>query len=145
MRDRIAPMKITSVDAFTLRIPTRKPIALDFPEHRLVVALVHTDEGLDGLGYALVFGGGGSEAVEAYTKRLAGMLVGEDPTMVGRLWEKMYRADRGFRRVGIAGYALAALDIALWDVTGKAAGQPLARLWGARSEERRGGKGVAVG
>src|SRR5688500_3796151 len=131
MRVRIAPMKITSVDAFTLRIPTRKPIALDFPEHRLVVALVHTDEGLDGLGYALVVGGGGSEAVEAYTKRVASMLVGEDPTMVGRLWEKMYRADRGFRRVGIAGYALAALDIALWDVAGKAAGQPLARLWGA--------------
>jgi L-alanine-DL-glutamate epimerase-like enolase superfamily enzyme len=124
-------MKITSIDASTLRIPTTKPIALDFPEHRLVVARVHTDEGLDGLGYALVFGGGGSEAVEAYTKRLAGMLTGEDPTMVGRLWEKMYRADRGFRRVGIAGYALAALDIALWDVAGKAAGQPLARLWGA--------------
>jgi L-alanine-DL-glutamate epimerase-like enolase superfamily enzyme len=124
-------MKISTIDAFTLRIPTTKPIALDFPEHRLVVARVHTDEGLDGLGYALVFGGGGSEAVEAYTKRLASMLVGEDPTMVGRLWEKMYRADRGFRRVGIAGYALAALDIALWDIAGKAAGQPLARLWGA--------------
>jgi D-arabinonate dehydratase len=124
-------MKITAIDAFTLRIPTAKPIALDFPEHRLVVARVHTDGGLDGLGYALVFGGPGSEAVEAYTRRLSGLLVGEDPTLVGKLWEKMFRADRGFRRVGIAGYAVAALDIALWDLAGKAAGQPLARLWGA--------------
>jgi D-arabinonate dehydratase len=43
----------------------------------------------------------------------------------------MFRADRGFRRVGIAGYAVAALDIALWDIAGKAARLPLARLWGA--------------
>ena len=60
-------MKISAVDTFTLRVPTIKPIALDFPEHRLVVALIHTDSGLDGLGYTLVFGGVGSEAVEAYT------------------------------------------------------------------------------
>src|SRR5205814_1741949 len=82
-------------------------------------------------GYALVFGGAGSEAVEAYARRLAVLLVGEDPTQVGRLWEKMYRADRGIRKVGVAGYALSALDIGLWDVTGKAAGLPLAKLWGA--------------
>ena len=58
-------MKITAIDTFTLRIPTVKPIALDFPEHRLVVARIHTDGGHDGLGYSLVFGGAGSEAVEA--------------------------------------------------------------------------------
>jgi L-alanine-DL-glutamate epimerase-like enolase superfamily enzyme len=124
-------MKITAIDTFTLRIPTVKPIALDFPEHRLVVARIHTDAGLDGLGYSLVFGGAGSEAVAAYTRRLAALLVGEDPTMVGKLWDKMFRADRGFRRVGIAGYAVAALDIGLWDIAGKAARLPLARLWGA--------------
>jgi L-alanine-DL-glutamate epimerase-like enolase superfamily enzyme len=124
-------MKVTAIDTFTLRIPTTRPIALDFPEHRLVVARVRTDDGADGLGYALVFGGAGSEAVEAYTRRLSALLVGEDPTMVGKLWERMFRADRGFRRVGIAGYAVAALDIALWDIAGKAAGQPLAKLWGA--------------
>jgi D-arabinonate dehydratase len=69
--------------------------------------------------------------VGAYTRRLATLLVGEDPTLVGKLWDKMFRADRGFRRVGIAGYAVAALDIALWDIAGKAARLPLARLWGA--------------
>jgi L-alanine-DL-glutamate epimerase-like enolase superfamily enzyme len=42
----------------------------------------------------------------------------------------MFRADRGIRRQGIAAYALSALDIALWDVVGKVAGQPLYRLWG---------------
>jgi len=58
-------MKITTIDTFTLRIPTQKPIALDLPEHRLVMTRIHTDVGTDGLGYALVFGGGGSESVEA--------------------------------------------------------------------------------
>src|SRR6058998_3419131 len=124
-------MKITAIDTFTLRIPTAKPIALDLPEHRLVVTRVRTDAGLDGLGYSLVFGGAGSEAVEAYARRLAVLLVGEDPTQVGRLWDKMYRADRGIRKVGVAGYALSALDIGLWDVAGKAAGLPLAKMWGA--------------
>src|SRR5256884_2298017 len=124
-------MKIPPTNTFTLRIPTKNPIALALPEHRLVVTRVRTDAGLDGLGYALVFGGAGSEAVEAYARRLAVLLVGEDPTQVGRLWDKMYRADRGIRKVGVAGYALSALDIGLWDVTGKAAGLPLAKLWGA--------------
>jgi L-alanine-DL-glutamate epimerase-like enolase superfamily enzyme len=124
-------MKITGVDVFTLSVPTVKPIALDLPEHRLVVARVRTDADLEGLGYTLVFGGGGSESVEVYVRRLATILVGQDPTMVAGLWEKMYRFDRGIRKVGVGGYAVSALDIALWDIAGKAAKLPLAKLWGA--------------
>ena len=60
----------------------------------------------------MVFGGGGAEAVLAYLDaRLKPLLLGEDPLQVERLWEKMYRGDRGVRRVGIAGMALSALDI----------------------------------
>ena len=51
--------------------------------------------------------------------------------MVERLWERMYRADRGIKRQGVAAYALSALDIALWDIVGKAARLPLYKLWGA--------------
>jgi L-alanine-DL-glutamate epimerase-like enolase superfamily enzyme len=46
----------------------------------------------------------------------------------------MYRGDRGVRRVGIAGMALSALDIGLWDIAGKAAKLPLYKLWGAVSD-----------
>lgn len=124
-------MKITAIDTCLLAVPTPKPIALEFPQHRLVVAEIATDEGPQGLGYSLVFGGGGAEAVLAYLDaRLKPLLIGEDPRDVERLWEKMYRGDRGVRRVGIAGMALAALDIGLWDLTAKAAGLPLYRLWG---------------
>jgi L-alanine-DL-glutamate epimerase-like enolase superfamily enzyme len=128
----MAAMKITAVDTAVLRIPTRKPIALDFPFHSLVVAHVRTDEGVTGLGYTLAFGGGGVEAIEVYlATRLAPILVGQDPLLVEQLWERMYRADRGIKRQGVAAYALSALDIALWDIVGKAAGLPLYKLWGA--------------
>src|SRR5687767_11662441 len=128
-------MKITAIDTCLLTVPTRKPVALEFPTHKLVVAEIATDEGLRGLGYSLVFGGGGAEAVLAYLDtRLKPLLLDEDPTAVERLWEKMYRGDRGVRRVGIAGYALSALDIGLWDIAGKVARLPLYKLWGAVSD-----------
>jgi L-alanine-DL-glutamate epimerase-like enolase superfamily enzyme len=125
-------MKITDVATFVLRIPTLKPIALQYPEHRLVVADIRTDEGIGGLGYSLAFGGGGAEAIQVYLEtRLKALVVGEDPLFVERLWQRMFHGDRGIKRQGIAAYALAAIDIGLWDIAGKAANLPLYKLWGA--------------
>src|SRR5438309_10169172 len=125
-------MKITGVESFVLRIPTPKPISLEFPEHRLVVASIQTDEGLSGLGYSLAFGGGGAEAIQVYLEtRLKPVLIGEDPLFVERLWERMFRADMGIKKQGIAAYALSALDIGLWDIGGKGASLALYQLWGA--------------
>jgi L-alanine-DL-glutamate epimerase-like enolase superfamily enzyme len=124
-------MKITAIDTCLLAVPTPEPISLEFPFHKLVVAEIATDAGLKGLGYSLVFGGGGAEAVLAYLDtRLKPLLLDEDPRQVERLWDRMYRGDRGVRRVGIAGMALSALDIGLWDLAAKAAGMPLYRMWG---------------
>jgi len=64
---------------------------------------LRTDEGLTGLGYTLAFRGGGAEAIQVYLEtRLKPLLLGEDPRLVARLWERMYRADRGIKRQGIA-------------------------------------------
>jgi L-alanine-DL-glutamate epimerase-like enolase superfamily enzyme len=128
-------MKITAIDTALLVVPTPRPMALQYPEHKLVVAQVLTDQGLRGLGYSLVFNGGGAEAVLTYLEtRLKPALLGEDPTHVERLWEKMFRADMGVRKQGVAAYALSALDIGLWDIVGKAAGLPLYKLWGAAAD-----------
>src|SRR5713101_6003113 len=128
-------MKITSVDSFVLSVPTPKPMALNYAQQKLVVAEISTDEGVRGLGYSLVFGGGGAEAVHAYLDtRLKPVLLGEDPLLVERLWERMFRADMGIKKQGVAAYALSALDIGLWDIAGKAAGLPLYKLWGAVSD-----------
>ena len=128
-------MKITSIESFILTVPTPQPMARNYAQQKLVVAEILTDEGIKGLGYSLVFGGGGAEAVHAYLEtRLAPALIGEDPLFVERLWEKMFRADMGVKKQGVAGYALSALDIGLWDIAGKAAGLPLYKLWGAASD-----------
>ena len=128
-------MRITDIASCVLTVPTREPMARNYPQQKLVVAEIATDEGVRGLGYSLVFGGGGAEAVHAYLEaRLKLLLLGEDPLYVERLWEKMFRADMGIRKHGTAGYALAALDIGLWDIAGKAAGLPLYKLWGAASD-----------
>ncbi len=128
-------MKITAIDSCVLTVPTSKQMALEFPHHKLVVAEIATDEGLRGLGYCMVFGGGGAESVLTYLDtRLKPLLIGEDPLAVERLWDKMYRGDRGVRRVGIAGMALSTLDIGLWDLVGRQAKLPLFRLWGAATD-----------
>src|SRR2546423_11187785 len=128
-------MKIIAIESFVLAIPTPKPIALEFPQHKLVVAQIATDSGIHGLGYSLAFGGGGAEAIQVYLEtRLTPLLLGEDPLFVERLWERMFRFDRGIKRQGVAAYALSALDLGLWDILGKAAGLPLYKLWGARSD-----------
>ncbi|MGQ0653718.1 MAG: mandelate racemase/muconate lactonizing enzyme family protein [Betaproteobacteria bacterium] len=128
-------MKITAVETALLTVPTPKPMALQYPEHKIVVADIQTDEGLRGLGYSLVFNGGGAEAVLAYLDtRLKPALIGEDPLYIERLWEKMFRLDMGIKKQGIAGYALSAMDIGLWDLAGKAANLPLFKLWGAYSD-----------
>ena len=125
-------MKIRAIESYVLTVPTPQPMARSYAQQKLVVADIATDEGVKGLGYSLVFGGGGAEAVLAYLQtRLAPALVGEDPLRVQTLWEKMFRTDMGIRKQGIAAYALAALDIGLWDIAGKAAGLPLYKMWGA--------------
>src|SRR5881396_1181837 len=128
-------MKIVAIDTFILAVPTPQPMARNYAQQKLVVAEIATDEGVNGLGYSLVFGGGGAEAVHAYlATRLAPALVGEDPLFVERLWEKMFRTDMGMKKQGVVAYALSALDIGLWDIAGKVAGQPLYKLWGAVSD-----------
>src|SRR5947199_7932981 len=125
-------MKITSIDSYVLAIPTPQTMARNYAAQKLVVADIATDEGVNGLGDSLVFGGGGAEAVHAYLEtRLAPALLGEDPLFVERLWEKMFRVDMGMKKQGVAAYALSALDIGLWDIAGKAAKLPLYKLWGA--------------
>jgi L-alanine-DL-glutamate epimerase-like enolase superfamily enzyme len=124
-------MKVTAIDTCVLTVPTPKPMALQYPQHKLVVADIATDQGIRGFGYSLVFGGGGAEAVHAYLdQRLKPALIGEDPMYVEYLWEKMFRVDMGMKKQGVAAYALAALDIGLWDIHGKAHGRPLYKIWG---------------
>ena len=128
-------MKITAIESAVLVLPCGRPMSLEFADHRMVATFIHTDAGVSGLGYTLAFGGGGAEAIQVYLEtRLKPLLIGEDPLLVEKHWERMYRADRGIKRQGIAAYALSALDIGLWDVAGKVARLPLYKLWGGYTD-----------
>jgi len=94
---------------------------------------IHTDEGLVGLGETFR----GAEAVEAYIHSIsAGMLLGKDPLHIERHNKALLRGYLGFNGSGVETRAASALDIALWDVFGKAVNQPLYQLLGGLCHDR---------
>lgn len=124
-------MKITAIKTSILRIPAGPLVQKQYQDCGMVAAEVHTDQGLTGLGYTVCVGFAGAETVKSYLDtRLCPLLTGKDPTAVNALWGEMYRQDMGIRKKGIPMYAISAADIALWDLLGKATGQPVARLLG---------------
>jgi L-alanine-DL-glutamate epimerase-like enolase superfamily enzyme len=127
-------MKITDVEAVVLRQPAVDDAIADGSQDDLVI-LVHTDEGITGIGEV----DSAPEAVRALVQApgshaiansLHDLLVGEDPTDPERLWHKMYRGLIYIGRRGIALHAISGIDIALWDIKGKAEGKPVCELLG---------------
>ena len=90
---------------------------------------VTTDTGITGIGE----GSGWPRVVAAAVDDLAHVLIGEDPFDIERLWQKMYVAMMGHGQTGVVGGgALSALDMALWDIKGKALATPVWNLLGGR-------------
>jgi L-rhamnonate dehydratase len=133
-------LKITDVEAVVLRQPLLDDAIADGSQDDLVV-LVHTDEGITGIGEVdsapeavrAIINAPGSHAIATSLQRL---LVGEDPLDVERLWQKMYRGLIYVGRRGIALHAISGIDIALWDIRGKALGRPVCELIGTPRRDR---------
>src|SRR5580704_18799102 len=114
-------MKITALE--TIRID-------EFPN--LIWLQVRTDEGIVGLGETFFL----PETVEAYVHEVLGQkLLGRNPLEIDRI-SKDLTGYLGFRSTGAEMRGNSALDIALWDVFGKVAGQPLAQLLGGFSRPK---------
>ena len=108
-------MRITRIE--TVRIAK-------FPN--LLYVQIHTDEGIVGLGETF----SGAAAVEAWIHETAApLLIAEDPRDVDRLWHKLSPII-GFDGAGVENRGRSAIDIALWDIAGRAAGQPVWRMLG---------------
>ncbi len=95
---------------------------------------VHTDEGIVGLGEPYLENH--PESVIAEVHRLEPFLLGQDPTQVEKLWQDMYNSGLGYKGGPIKMSALSGVDIALWDIVGKAAGLPIHRLLGGACRDR---------
>jgi L-alanine-DL-glutamate epimerase-like enolase superfamily enzyme len=149
-------VKITAVRAAWLRapIPAERRHTSDFgvnDSFNTCLVEIDTDAGLTGLGEAKVgVGNLGNYAalVTLIHAELAPMLIGRDARDVTALWETIYNGTRAHYvvahgrtfpivgRRGITVSALSGIDIALWDLLGKALGQPVWRLLGGRLRER---------
>jgi L-alanine-DL-glutamate epimerase-like enolase superfamily enzyme len=131
-------MKITSVEPVHLRLP----VVEDIPDGTLdvLVVLIHTDAGLTGIGEVTsqsYICKACFDAPRSAQRRhgLTSILVGEDPSDVEALWEKMYYQTNRYGRRGAAIHAISGADIALWDLKGKAEGCPVHELFGEQQRD----------
>ncbi|MFI6996125.1 mandelate racemase/muconate lactonizing enzyme family protein [Nocardia sp. NPDC050175] len=138
--DTITDVTISSV---TLPLPTgisdakvltgrQQPMT----EVAVLFAEITTASGLVGLGISYSKRAGGP-AQFAHARELSPVLLGEDPSDIAKMWDKLMWAGASVGRSGLAVQAIAAFDIALWDLKAKRAGLPLAKLLGAHRDSVR--------
>src|ERR1700678_4079499 len=105
----------------------------NFAFHGWVLVEIFTDAGLVGLGNAALSPLVTKACIDTYLKPL---LIGADPWDIEYLWQQMYRRTMAFGRKGVGMVAISAVDIALWDLLGKSAKQPVYRLLGGRTKKK---------
>jgi len=135
--DRIAWIKlslvflplVTPVSDAKVLSGRQKPMS----EVAFLFAEIATEHGHEGLGFSYSKRAGGPGQY-AHAKEIAPELLGEDPSDIARLWEKLMWAGASVGRSGLATQAIAAFDIALWDLKAKRANLPLAKLLGAHRD-----------
>jgi L-alanine-DL-glutamate epimerase-like enolase superfamily enzyme len=116
------PMDLLALDADAMA---------GFRFHDWLIVEVATDAGHVGIGNAALAPRLTKQTIDLYLKPL---LIGADPFDVEFLWQHMYRKTMAFGRKGVGMTAISAVDIALWDILGKATGQPVFRLLGGRTK-----------
>ena len=126
------PIDLLQLDDMRQRSGTPDAMA-SFRFHGWLIVEVFTDTGLVGLGEAALSPRLTKQAIDLYLKPI---LVGADPQDIEYLWQLMYRWTMAFGRKGVGMTAISAVDIALWDLFGKATRQPVFRLLGGRTKRR---------
>src|SRR5436190_12035043 len=126
-------MKITHVTTRVLRTPADNPLVVGLPEptdtREFVTLELGTDQGLVGLGLTF-FGAALTPALKVAVDTLAGLTIGDDPSNTEAIASKLRRAAGSSGPGGIFSLALSAVDIACWDLKGKAAGKSVCALLG---------------
>lgn len=104
-----------------------------FRFHGWTVVEVETDDGLVGIGNVALAPRIAKQIIDTY---LTPLVIGEDPFDYEYLWQRMYRSTLAWGRKGVGMAAISAIDIALWDLMGKATGRPVFKLLGGRTKEK---------
>lgn len=127
----LLPLKAPISDAKVLT-GRQKPLT----EVAMLFAEIESERGHHGIGFSYSKRAGGY-GLYAHAREIAPNLIGEDPNDIARLWDKLVWAGASVGRSGLATQAIAAFDVALWDMKAKRAGLPLAKLLGARRDSVR--------
>lgn len=136
------PSTIRRVEISSITLPLATPISdakvftgrqRPMTEVAFLFAEITTADGQSGLGFSYAKRAGGRGQF-AHAREVAPDLLGEDANDIGRLWTKLVWAGASVGRGGLATQALAAFDVALWDLKAKRAGLPLAKLLGAHRD-----------
>lgn len=127
-------MRITDVQAIILRQPNVDATRADGSQDALLIR-VETDEGITGVGEvdslpSIIKAIVDAPASHSNAMGLRSILIGENPLEIDRLWHKMYRGSIYYGRQSAAIHAISGIDIALWDIKGKALGLPVHTLLG---------------
>ena len=128
-------MKITNVEVFILQTNI-EPLGFSqwWHDRRTAnIVKISTSEGVTGWGECHGPGEGHKAVIE---KLFAPLLVGEDPTDIGVLWESLYNRFRDYGQKGLVIASLSGIDIALWDILGKTLNRPIGKLIGGIRRER---------
>ena len=134
-------MKITRIEPILIAVPYRhggptpKGDAAPWRTMDTLLVRVETGDGLVGWGEAFGFGAC-STTQRAVDAMVAPLAVGRDPRDIAALMAELRRRLHNFGRNGPVSFALAGLDIALWDIAGQIAGVPLHRLLGGGTSDR---------
>ena len=127
-------MKIIAIDSALYQVPLAVPLSDsthgEIPSFELIMVRIRDDQGLEGLGYTYTVGVAGLAIQVLIDRYLKSDLLGQDPGRIEYLWERMWWRLHYSGRGGTASFAISAIDIALWDLTGKKQGSPLWRLLG---------------
>jgi len=127
-------MKIVSIDSALYQVPLAVPLSDsthgEIPSFELITVRIQDDQGVEGLGYTYAVGVAGLAIQVLIDRYLKSDLLGQDPGRIEYLWERMWWRLHYSGRGGTASFAISAIDIALWDLTGKRQGAPLWRLLG---------------
>lgn len=134
-------MTIQEVCGDHYRVPL--PVTLSDSTHgeithfELVTTRIRDHDGAEGMGYTITVGAGGGAIHALIHDDIAPLLLGEEADRIEHLWKRMWWGLHYVGREGVAAFAMAAVDIALWDLKGRTLGVPLWRLLGGHDPKVR--------
>lgn len=128
-------MLIESIVARTVAVPMSRPIVmgdLRYDAREYLIVEIRTDEGVIGEGFGMTRNGPIGEIIR---QNIGPLLLGQDPLLIERLWERLYYTNLPISQRGLYVRAMSIVDVALWDLKGKVANLPVWKLLGGFREQ----------